>query len=146
MNILLTKKLPATNLDLIRSWGWDFVVLETLSITPVDVQEIPKAEVWVVSSRNSLGTMLKFINETPEIIYCVGRWMREELIEGGIKSEIRSFENMKRLVGDLTDKRFKSILYFCGENHRLELEEGLKDSTTKIAKVITHKSHYDVSC
>jgi uroporphyrinogen-III synthase len=140
MNILLTKKLPATNLDLIRSWGWDFVVMETLNVTPIDVREIPKAEAWVVSSRNSLGAVLKFINVTPGIIYCVGHWMKEELIKGGANSEIRSFENMKKLSVDLTEQEFKSILYFCGENHRLELEEGLKNSTAKISKVITHRS------
>ena len=47
---------------------------------------------------------------------------------------------MKKLVADLEGQQLKSILYFCGENHRQELEEALKESMAKIAKVITHKS------
>jgi uroporphyrinogen-III synthase len=37
-------------------------------------------------------------------------------------------------------RNFKSILYFCGAEHRPELEEGLKDSPVKINKAITHQS------
>jgi len=44
------------------------------------------------------------------------------------------------LAADLTTQSFKSILYFCGEEHRQELEEGLKYSSVKISKVITHQS------
>jgi len=44
------------------------------------------------------------------------------------------------LVTDLMGQNFKSILYFCGEEHRQELEEGLKNSSVKISKVITHQS------
>jgi len=54
MNILLTKRLLVSDLDLIRLWGWNFDVVETLKIIPVEVDEIPKVETWVASSRNSL--------------------------------------------------------------------------------------------
>jgi len=140
MNILLTKRLLVSDLDLIRLWGWNFDVVETLKIIPVEVDEIPKVETWVASSRNSFNAVKKFIDQAPSIIYCVGNWMKEEFIKIGTKSEIRSFENMKRLVTDLMGQNFKSILYFCGEEHRQELEEGLKNSSVKISKVITHQS------
>ena len=140
MNILLTKKLPPSDLDLIRSWGWDFETIETLKTTLVEVREIPKAETWVISSRNSFNAVEKFINQTPPAIYCVGHWMKEELLRIGPKSAIISFENMTTVVADLVKQNFRSILYFCGENHRPELEEGLKNSSAKIFKVITHKS------
>jgi uroporphyrinogen-III synthase len=141
MNILLTKKLSSSELDLIQSWGWDFEMMETLNITPVEVNEIPKADVWVVSSRNSWNAVKKFIDRAPDSIYCVGYWMKEELTKMGAKSMIRSFENMKKLGADLAARKFKAILYFCGGDHRQELEEGLKNSTAKISKVITHQSH-----
>jgi uroporphyrinogen-III synthase len=80
------------------------------------------------------------VNQAPDSIHCVGHWMKEELVKTGIKSVIRSFENMKKLVSDLVGRNFKSILYFCGENHRRELEEGLKNSSAQISKVITHQS------
>jgi uroporphyrinogen-III synthase len=140
MNILLTKRLSPSHLDLIRSWGWNFEIIETLNIIPVEVKEISNAEGWVISSRNSFGAVEKFIDQEPGFIYCVGNWMKEELIKIGTKSEIRSFENMKILAADLAKQNFKSILYFCGEEHRLELEEGLKNSSIKISKVITHQS------
>jgi len=140
MNVLLTKKLSASDLDLIRSWGWNFELIETLNISPIEVDEVPKGEVWVVSSRNSFNTVNKFINQSPNAIYCIGNWMKEELLKMGAKSTLKSFENMKKLAADLTTQSFKSILYFCGEEHRQELEEGLKYSSVKISKVITHQS------
>jgi uroporphyrinogen-III synthase len=140
MNVLLTKKLSPFDLDLIRSWGWSVETVETLNITPVEVKEIPKAEVWVISSRNSFESVKKFLDHEPGFIYCVGNWMKEELMKTRAKSGIKSFENMKKLATDLVKQSFKSILYFCGEEHRKELEEGLKNSLIKISKVITHQS------
>jgi len=138
--ILLTKKLSPSDLDLIRSWGWNFEMIETLKIIPVEVNEILKAEAWVVSSRNSFSVVNKFIDQSPDTIYCVGSWIKKELLRAGAKSTIESFENMKNLATDLAKQSFKSILYFCGEEHRQELEEGFKNSSTKISKVITHQS------
>ena len=140
MNVLLTKKLSPSDLDLIHSWGWNFEMVETLNISHVDVKEIPKAEAWVISSRNSFALVKNFTNHEPGIIYCVGNWVKEELIKVGAKSEVRSFENMKSLASDLANQNFKTILYFCGEEHRQELEEGLKNFSTRISKVITHQS------
>lgn len=140
MNILLTKKLSPSDLDLIRSWDWSVETVETLNIIPVEVIEIPKTEVWVVSSRNSISVIKKFIDKAPVAIYCIGNWMKEELLKTGTKSTIQSFENMKELTADLVGKNFESVLYFCGEDHRHELEEGLKNSSAKISKAITHQS------
>ena|SRR5260221_3489985 len=140
MNILLTKKLSQDLLDLIKPWRWDFEMIETLNIVSVEVKEIQRAEIWVVSSRNSFSVVKRFISQAPDAIYCIGNWMREELLKTETVSAIRSFENMKKLVTDLVEQNFKSALYFCGEEHRPELEEGLKDLDTKIHKVITHQS------
>src|SRR6478735_8411901 len=120
MNVLLTKRLSPSDLDLIRSWGWNFETVETLNISLVDVKEIPKSETWVISSRNSFALVKNFTNHEPGIIYCFG--------------------NMKTLATDLAKQNLKSVLYFCGEDHRQELEEGLKNSSIKILKVITHQS------
>lgn len=140
MNVLLTKRLSSSDLDLIRSWGWNFEITETLNISLVDVKEVPKTEAWVISSRNSFASVKNFIVREPGVIYCVGNWVKEELIKVGAKSEIRSFENMKSLSSDLAKQNFRNVIYFCGEDHRHELEEGLKNSSIKISKVITHKS------
>jgi len=140
MNILLTKKISPSHFDLIQSWGWNVEAIETLKISPVEVKEIPQAEVWIVSSRNSFGVLRDFIGQAPDFIYSVGHWMEEELIKIGAKSVIRSFANMKKLVDDLTKQNVRSVLYFCGNEHRQELEDGLKGSTVKISKVITHQS------
>jgi len=140
MNVLLTKRLSSSDLDSIRSWGWNFETVETLNISLMEVKEIPKTEAWVISSRNSFASVKGFINQEPGIIYCVGNWVKEELIKVGAKSVVRSFENMKSLATDLAKQNLKSVLYFCGEDHRQELEEGLKNSSIKILKVITHQS------
>ena len=140
MHVLSTKKLSRSDLDLIQAWGWTVETIETLRITPVEVNEIPKTEVWVVSSRNSIGALQKFINLAAEHIYCVGNWMKDELLKTGTKSVIRSFENMTKLATDLAEQEFNSVLYFCGDEHRQELDEVLKNSASKISKAITHKS------
>ena len=59
-NILLTKKLSQEHLDLIKSWEWNYEIVETLSISPIEVKEIPSdADAWIVSSRNSFAVIKK---------------------------------------------------------------------------------------
>jgi len=141
MNILLTKKLPQDNIDLIRLWGWNFETVETLEITPIEVKEVPTgADAWILSSRNSLMTVKKFIKAAPGFIYCIGSWIQDELTKSGVSALVKSFINMKSLAVDLGKQDFKKVIYFCGEEHRQELEDGLKNSSTEISKVITHQS------
>jgi uroporphyrinogen-III synthase len=141
MNILLTKKLSQEQLDLIRSWGWSYEVVETLRITQVEVTELPvRSEAWVASSRNSFAAIKKFIREHPSNIYCAGDWMKNEIEKLGVKGSVKSFENMKSLAAEIAKQNFHNVIYFCGEEHRKELEEGLKNTKTKITKLITHKS------
>src|ERR1041385_3611809 len=105
MNILLTKKLSQEILDLIKSWGWEYEMVETLRITPVEVKEIPmKSDVWIVSSRNSFATIKKFNPEAPRYIYCVGDWMKGEIEKVNGNAFVKSFENMKKLTSDLATK------------------------------------------
>lgn len=141
MKILLTKKLSQEILDLIKSWGWDYEIVEALKITSVEVKEIPEnAEAWIVSSRNSYDAIKKLITSAPQHIYCVGDWIKKEVGKLGVNVKVRSFENMKSLAADLSERNLKNVVYFCGDEHRPELEEGLMNTNTKISKVITHKS------
>lgn len=140
-NILLTKKLSQEHLDLIKLWRWNYEVVETLNISPVEVKEVPlNANAWVVSSRNSFDAIKKNIGQAPEFIYCVGDWTKNEIEKLGAKVKCKSFENMKSLASDLAAGHFKSVVYFCGDEHRQDLEEGLKNTGTKISKMITHQS------
>ncbi len=139
-NILLTKKLSQEHLDLIKSWEWNYEIVETLNISPIEVKEIPlDADAWIVSSRNSFAAVKKFINEPPNAIYCVGDWTKKEIEKLNTTGKIKSFENMRSLVADLASQNFRSVVCFCGDEHRQELEAGLKNTDTKISKVITHK-------
>jgi len=149
MNILLTKKLSQENIDLIKSWEWNFEIIETLKITLIDVKKIPQSKVWVVSSRNSFEAIEKFIHQLPQFVFCIGGWVKNEIeklnnsrptTRSGQATHVKSFENIKSLAADLAKQNFENIIYFCGEEHRQELELGLKKSTTKILKVITHQS------
>jgi uroporphyrinogen-III synthase len=141
MNVLLTKKIPQAQLDRIQSWGWTCEVVETLKITLVDVSEVPSnADAWVVSSRNSFSTIKKFITKAPQRIFCVGRWMENEIEKLKVKSSVRSFENMNLLATDLIKENIQDLIYFCGRAHRDELEQALRNTTAKISKVITHES------
>ena len=141
MNILLTKILPPSNLDLIKSFGWDYDIVETLNISPVDVKELPAEtfDAWIISSRNSFSTVQRFIHQAPAFLYCVGSWMENEL-KKITSSQIKNFENMKALATTLQNQNNQRLLYFCADNHREELEQGMKGSGSVIAKVITHKS------
>jgi uroporphyrinogen-III synthase len=140
MNILLTKKLPGHELELVHSWNWSVVTCETLKITLVDVHEIPPSDVWIVSSRNSLSAVKKFIDQAPATIYCIGHWIKEQLTKCGVKSFVKNFESMKQLATELNKQGFQHALYYCGTEHRRELEEGSKNLSIKISKVFTHQS------
>src|SRR5579885_27864 len=141
MNVLLTKSLAQDQLDLIQSWGWNCKVVQTLKITLVEVSAIPtRADAWIVSSRNSFATLKKFITEAPRKIYCVGEWMKNEIEKLTDSVSVKSFENMKSLATELSKENFPNVIYLCGNEHRQELEEGMKRTDTKITKLITHKS------
>lgn len=116
-------------------------MIEALDITPVEVKSVPQvSDAWIISSRNSWHVVQKFIHLAPGAIYCIGNWMSDELKKTAIKSEIKCFENMKALALEVSHQNFRHLLYFCGDNHRGELEKGLKDHPAGIAKVITHES------
>ncbi|MBI1766819.1 MAG: uroporphyrinogen-III synthase [Bacteroidetes bacterium] len=140
MNILLTKKLSQEHLDLIKSWGWSYDIVEALKISPVEIEEIPaRAEAWIVSSRNSMHAVKKFIDKA-SFIYCIGDWIKKEIEKLGVKITVKDFENMKSLASDLSEQNLRNVIYFCGDEHRNELKEGLKNTETKISKVVTHQS------
>jgi uroporphyrinogen-III synthase len=131
-------------LDLIRSWGWHVDLIEALDIRPLKVNSLPPgADAWIISSRNSWSMVQKFINQAPASLYCIGRWLAEELRKAGTASGIKSFENMRSLVAELSQRDFRHVLYFCGDNHRGELEDGVMGQST-VTKVITHESRMTV--
>ncbi len=142
MTILLTKALPQSSLDLINSYGWEFDIINALDIALVDVNNLPdvKTEAWIISSRNSLAVVQKFILQVPPIIYCIGHWMSRELKKIFPPSQIFPYKKMKDLVEHLQKQNHKQLLYFCADNHRGELEEGLKGTPSIITKLTTHES------
>lgn len=141
MNVLLTKKLAQDQLDLIQSWGWNYEVVETLKITLLKVNEVPtNAEAWIISSRNSFEAIQKFIEKAPQRIYCVGAWVKNEIEKLSAKVSVVSFENMKSLASEVTKENFRDVTYFCGREHRTELEEELKGTSIKLTKMITYES------
>jgi uroporphyrinogen-III synthase len=142
MTILLTKALPQSNLDLINSFGWKFDIINALDIALVDVNNLPddKADAWIISSRNSLAVVQKFILQVPPIIYCIGHWMGSELKKIFPPSQIFTYKKMKDLVVRLQKQNHKHLLYFCADNHRGELEEGLTGTPSIITKLTTHES------
>ena len=145
MIVLLTKKLPSSSTDLIKSWGWHVDLIEALNITPVEVNELsPTSNAWIISSRNSWPVVQKFIDRAPSFIYCVGRWLPKELRKTRMSAKIADFKDMKSLVAELGKRGFQQVLYFCADNHRDELEQGLKDHPVEIIKVITHESRLTV--
>ncbi|GHM99529.1 hypothetical protein WSM22_10190 [Cytophagales bacterium WSM2-2] len=141
MNVLLTKKLSQDHMDLIKSWGWNFEVTEALKITLLNVASVPvPSDVWIISSRNSMEAVKKFITAAPKQIYCIGSWVKKELEKLDPEITTRSFESMKSLASDLARQNFERAVYFCGGEHRAELGEIVKETRTKISKVITHQS------
>lgn len=141
MNTLITRKLTSSSLDLIKSWGWNYDMIEALDITSVEVKTVPQlSDAWVISSRNSWHAVQKSIHLAPGVIYCIGNWISDALKKTPIKSEIKCFENMKTLALDISHQNFRHLLYFCGDHHRDELEMGLKNHLVTIEKVITHES------
>ena len=142
MTILLTKSLPQSNLDLIKSYGWDYDVVEVLDIALVEVKELPaeKVDAWIISSRNSLPVVQKFIDQAPPYIYCIGNWMGNQLKKIFPPARILTFKKMNDLVIKLQKQSDQHLLYFCADNHREELEEGLRGTSLTLTKIITHES------
>jgi uroporphyrinogen-III synthase len=141
MLALITKKLPSSNLDLLKSIGWEYDVIESLEIIPIEINKPQEADVWILSSRNSLLAIKEFVKQAPAQIYCIGKWVENELKNANIQSHVQRFDNMKSLAADLRNKKFSRLLYFCGDHHREELSQALVGSPSLLTKVITHESH-----
>jgi uroporphyrinogen-III synthase len=140
MIALITKKLPLSNLDLLKSIGWEYEMIESLEIIPLEINRPQEADVWILSSRHSWLAIKKFVKQAPAQIYCIGAWVENELKSANIQSHVQSFDNMKSLAADLRDKKFTWLLYFCGDHHREELSQSLVGSPSLLTKVITHES------
>jgi uroporphyrinogen-III synthase len=140
MLALITKKLSSSNLDLLKSSGWEFDVIESLEIIPLKINKPPVADVWILSSRNSLLAIKEFVKQAPAQIYCIGKWVENELKSANVQSHVQSFDSMKSLAADLRNKKFNRLLYFCGDHHRQELSQALVGGPSLLTKVITHES------
>ena len=140
MRVLLTKKLDAHDIALMQSWQWQVDTRETLAILPVDVPALPDADVWVISSRNSFPVMKKFARQAPKKIYCVGNWIALAWTEINPASEVAAYPHMQELVDALVREKFDHVLFFCGDAHRHELEEGLRHRSAVLSKIVTHRS------
>jgi uroporphyrinogen-III synthase len=140
MLALITKKLPSSNLDLLKSNGWEFDVIESLEIIPLKINKPLVADVWILSSRNSLLAIKEFVKQAPAQIYCIGKWAENELKSANVQSRVQSFDSMKSLAADLRNKKFSRLLYFCGDHHREELNQALVGSPSLLTKVTTHES------
>ncbi|MBS1682465.1 MAG: uroporphyrinogen-III synthase [Bacteroidetes bacterium] len=141
MKILFTKRLTEETLYQIKLWRWNFDTVETLKITLNDVSEIPHdADVWIASSRNSFEIIKKFIADAPKTFFCVGNWLKSEIEKLRKDIAVNSFSNMKSLATELSKQKLAKATYFCGEQHRQELESELKSLNISISKVITHQS------
>lgn len=142
MKILLTKSIPQSNLDFIKSFGWDYDLVEVLDIALVEVEELPKekADGWIISSRNSMPVVQKFIEHAPTSIYCIGHWMGNQLKKIFPSGQIMTFKKMRDLVNRIQKQSGQDLLYFCADNHRAELEDGLRGTSSIVTKVITHES------
>ncbi|HTH57706.1 MAG TPA: uroporphyrinogen-III synthase [Cyclobacteriaceae bacterium] len=141
MKVLLTKRLVQDQLELMQSWGWSCKIAETLKITLIAVNEVPSmADAWIVSSKNSLTTIKEFMGYAPRQLYCVGDRMKTEIEKLNRTISVSSFENIREMAGVLAKENFQDVIYFCGRQHRQELEQGLKGTATRIKKVLTHES------
>ena len=141
MNLLITKTLPADQLDMVRSFGWTYDVIIALEITIAAVDSIPSgSDAWIISSRNSMQAVEKFKDLAPDIIYVVGEWLHEKIKALLANAKVRSYPNMKALTDELSKASIQSVLYFCADNHREDLDKGLAGSSVTISKVITHHS------
>jgi uroporphyrinogen-III synthase len=138
MTILLTKKPSPQNKAALDASGHDYDLIALLKITPVEVNEIPEADGWIVSSRNAWTVVNKFIHKAPKEIYCIGEWLKNKFQEVGVKSSIQAFYNMQSLASEVNIKKEKRYIYFCGDHHRPELFE--RTEKIEIAKVIAYQS------
>jgi uroporphyrinogen-III synthase len=139
MDILIAKKIGSVATVMVKDRGWNYDVVETLNISFIDISAIDESNAWIISSRNSLHAIKKFIGRAPADIYCIGDWMKRQLQAKNVQSRIESFDNIKSLVERIRELEFEKVLYFCGDHHRMDLTHVLSGISI-VNKVITHRS------
>jgi uroporphyrinogen-III synthase len=139
MQVLITKQISNYHLTLLKSICLKYDVIESLQIIPLQIDTLQESDAWVISSRNSWPVVEKFVKQAPSCIYCIGTWMKSELLKANVESQIHCFDNMKSLAANVSHKNFTRLTYFCGDHHREELSEALDEGFILI-KVITHQS------
>ncbi len=146
MRILSTKKLTASQKELLLNANISFVEYDSIRFTYIIKQDITCFDNLIVTSKNgvvSLVTNKVLAQLKNKNWYCVGEKTAQVLIENDIKP-IEIGQNAVDLALKLTKNHQNlSFTYFCGNLKRRELASVLNENNIQLNEVEVYQTHFN---
>jgi len=141
-SILSTKKLSASQRDLILSSGMSFVEYDAIDIEFIDFEAPSKIENAIFTSRNSVDSFFKNEDRSNSILnsFCVGEKTEAILLKNG-QNVVKTAQNASELAHFIIkNHKNDTFLYFSGTRRREELPKALIKAKMDVFETKTYKT------
>ncbi len=141
-SILSTKKLNASQRELLLNSGLSFVEYDAIAIEFLDFEAPSKIENAIFTSRNSVYSFFKNEDRSNSILnsFCVGEKTETILLKNG-QNVVKTAQNASELaLFIIKNHKNDAFLYFSGTRRRDELPKTLKKANMDVFEVKTYKT------
>ncbi len=141
-SILSTKKLNASQRELLLNSGMSFVEYDAIDIEFIDFEAPSKIENAIFTSRNSVNSFFKNEDRSNSILnsFCVGEKTETILLKND-QNVVKTAENASELaLFIIKNHKNDTFLYFSGTRRRDELPETLKKVNMDVFETKTYKT------
>jgi len=141
-SILSTKKLNASQRELLLNSGMSFVEYDAIDIEFIDFQAPSKIENAIFTSRNSVNSFFKNEDRSNSILnsFCVGEKTETILLKND-QNVVKTSQNASELAHFIIkNHKNDAFLYFSGTRRRDELPKTLKKANMDVFETKTYKT------
>ncbi|WP_299433881.1 uroporphyrinogen-III synthase [uncultured Aquimarina sp.] len=148
-SILSTKKLSASQKELLLNSGIGFVEYNAIEIELLDVEFNRDVQYAIFTSKNAVRAIFNNNSKSLPLLwkragvmaFCVGENTKKLLEENGQKV-METTQNASEL-GEIIAKKYKNerFSFFCGNLRRDELPSILKENTIELEEIVVYKTH-----
>jgi len=141
-SILSTKKLNASQRELLLNSGMSFVEYDAIDIEFIDFQAPSKIENAIFTSRNSVNSFFKNEDRSNSILnsFCVGEKTETILLKND-QNVVKTSQNASELAHFIIkNHKNDAFLYFSGTRRREELPKTLKKANMDVFETKTYKT------